>query len=191
MRPFLVFAATCIAAAVAAAGESSAQPSGGKQSVVELDGLKSAVPAGWTAEKPGSTMRHAQYRIAKVDGDSEDAQLVVFFFGKGSGGSVDDNLKRWKGEFAPAGDKDTKAESKLDTFKVGAVKVTLLDVSGVFLSKSSPTAANPKIDRKADYRMFAVIFESPNGPYFFKMTGPARTMAQHKQGFDDWLKNFK
>ena len=39
--------------------------------------------------------------------------------------------------------------------------------------------------------MIGVIFESPGGPYFMTLIGPARTVEQHKKGFDEWLKNFK
>jgi hypothetical protein len=195
----LGLALTCIAGLACSAGESreaargaeEAQADGGKQGIVELDGLKSKVPATWIAQKPAGNLRHAQYRVPHADMDSEDAELVVFYFNKGGGGTVDENVKRWKNNFSPGNDKEAKPESKLDTFKVGDVKVTLLDISGVYLANSAPNNPNAKIERKSNYRMFAVIFESPNGPYFIRMTGPQRTMAQQKQGFDDWLKNFK
>ena len=81
--------------------------------------------------------------------------------------------------------------SRLQKFQVGDVKVTYLDVSGTFLSKNPPFDPNAKEVKKPDFRRFGVIFESPNGPYFITVTGPARTMEMHKKGFDEWLKNFK
>src|SRR3982074_3165456 len=50
--------------------------------------LKYKAPAGWVTEQPTSSMRVAQYKLPKVEGDSEDAGLVLYFFGKGQGGSV-------------------------------------------------------------------------------------------------------
>jgi hypothetical protein len=39
--------------------------------------------------------------------------------------------------------------------------------------------------------MICVIFESSNGPFYITLTGPARTVEQHKKGFDEWIKGFK
>jgi hypothetical protein len=159
------------------------------QPPLDLGGLKSPAPADWKAEKPSNNMRLAQYKVPSGEKGVDDGQLVVSFFGAGSGGGVDENLKRWKSEFE-TGAKDAK-EGKVDTFKVGAANVTVLDISGTWLAKIPPGAPNPKIERKADYRMFAVIFETAGGPYFIKLTGPAKTLENQKKAFDDWLKGFK
>src|SRR5262245_50726457 len=53
---------------------------------------------GWIVEKPANTMRKAQYSLPRADGDSEDASLIVHYFG-GQGGSREDNLRRWAGQF--------------------------------------------------------------------------------------------
>ena len=79
----------------------------------------------------------------------------------------------------------------METLKVGDVPVTYLDVRGTFLSKFPPFAPNAKVTRKADYRRLGVVFESADGPYFITVTGPARTVEQHKADFDRWLKAFK
>ena len=38
---------------------------------VELAGMKSATPAGWKEEAPTSTMRMAQFRLPKAEGDAD------------------------------------------------------------------------------------------------------------------------
>ena len=69
------------------------------QSTVNSDGdLRYKVPEGWITEKPTSSMRAAQYVLPKVEGDPEDASLVLFYFGRGQGGSVEDNMARWIGQ---------------------------------------------------------------------------------------------
>ena len=45
--------------------------------------LKFTVPAGWIEAEKTSSMRVAQYRLPKADGDSEDASLVLYYFGPG------------------------------------------------------------------------------------------------------------
>src|SRR6185436_295009 len=57
--------------------------------------LKFKVPSGWVEEERTSTMRVAQYRLPKVEGDSEDASLVLYYFGQGQGGSTTANIDRW------------------------------------------------------------------------------------------------
>jgi hypothetical protein len=163
---------------------------GDKGTRVELDGLKSTTPASWKKpEKPSSKLRAHEFFIPKADGDKEDAELAIFFFGAGSGGSVEENLKRWKGMMAPPMGKTIDDVSKVDKFKVGKVDITYLDISGTYLFK--PFGPNTKVTPKENYRFIGAIFDSENGPYFIRLTGPARTMEQNKKAFDDWLKGFK
>src|SRR5687768_8540566 len=54
--------------------------------------LRYKVPSGWTAEKPTSDMRVAQYKLPKAEGDGEDALLIVYYFGQGQGGSAQANI---------------------------------------------------------------------------------------------------
>ena len=75
--------------------------------------------------------------------------------------------------------------------QVADVKVTQLDIEGTYQFRNPPFDPNAKVERKANYRMFSVYFDSENGPYFIRMTGPMKTMEQAKKGFDEWLKNFK
>ena len=155
---------------------------------VDLGGMKAKAPATWKAGKPASQMQVATFTLPKADGGPEDAQVIVYFFGQGGGGGVDANVKRWQGMFkAPAGDK-----SKVDEFKVGDVPVTEVDISGTYLSRvGGPFNPNAKVEEKSEYRMVGVIFESKNGPYYMRLIGPAKTVAKHKNEFDEWLKNLK
>ena len=163
---------------------------GEKATPFELDGLSSPVPATWKVS-PAKGLRLYQIAVPKVAGDSEDAEIVVFYFGPGSGGGVAENIKRWKAMFdAPKG-KDIEDVAKVTKMKAGDVEITYLDVEGTYLSKFPPNAPNAKTERKENFRMFSVVFESKNGPYFLRMTGPAKTMAARKDAFDGWLKNFK
>jgi hypothetical protein len=154
-----------------------------KGTVVTLGDLKSAAPAAWKSQPPANKFRANQFAVG-------DAELVIFYFG-GSGGSVDDNIKRWKAVFVPPEGKSIDDVSKLETFKVGKAELTYLDIQGTFLSKNPPFDPNAKTERKPDYRRLAVYFACEGGPYFIHLTGPAKTVEQNKKSFDDWLKNFK
>src|SRR5271165_1822295 len=84
---------------------------------IDLGGLTSKTPAAWKAQKPTNKFRVYQFAVPKVEGDKEDAELIVFFFGKGGGGAIDDNLNRWKGFFIPPEGKTIEEASKVEKFK--------------------------------------------------------------------------
>lgn len=158
---------------------------------VTLDNLKSRAPASWKAQKPSNKFRAYQFAVPMAEGDKKDAELVIFYFGPGSGGTVTDNIKRWKGQFQAPEGKDIDDVSKVEKKKVGKVDVTYLDISGTYLFKFPPFDPNAKTQKLSDYRRLGVYFDSENGPYFITLTGPAKTVAKHKRGFDGWLDGFK
>ena len=158
---------------------------------VTLDGLSSRVPADWKPEQTSSQMRVYLFKLPRASGDKADAEVVVFFFGTGQGGSAADNVKRWKGLFLPPEGKKIDDVAKVEKMKVAGTDVTYLDLSGTYKFKERPFDPNAKEELRPDYRMLGVVFESAKGPYFIRLLGPAKTVAQHKPGFDDWLKGFK
>ena len=162
-----------------------------KGSVVEIDGLKSAVPTDWKQEEVSSKFRTHHFRIPHVADDKTDAEMVIFFFGSGSGGSADANVKRWKGMFIPPEGKQIDDVAKVDSFKVGNVNVTYLDVEGTYKFKERPFDPAAKEELRPDHRLLGVVFDSPNGPYFFRLVGPAKTVTHNKKTFEDWVKGFK
>jgi hypothetical protein len=173
------------------AGTRAAENKGTK---VTLDGLTSVAPAEWKEEKPPEISRKfrvKQFRLPKVEGDKYDAEMIIFYFGQGAGGSAEDNVKRWKGLFNPPKGKKIADVAKVTNFKVGKAAVTYLDVSGTYKYNKAPFAPNSKTELRPDSRMIGVVFESEKGPYFFRLVGPAKTVAQYKKGFDTFLKSFK
>lgn len=164
---------------------------GGKGTLVELDGLRSTTPGDWKVAAPDNKFRAYQFTVPKSEGDAKDAEVVIFFFGPGSGGSSDDNIKRWKKMFQPPEGKSIDDVAKLTNFKVGKVPVDYLDIHGTYVFKNPPFDPNAKEERRPGYRMLSVFFGSENGPYFIRLTGPAKTVENQKPKFDEWLKNFK
>jgi hypothetical protein len=159
-----------------------------KGEVVELDGLKAAVPGTWKEEKPSNNMRFLQYKLPKVEGDKDDAELVVF---RGFGGSAEENIKRWKATFTPPEGKELDDVAKVTDIKIGGLKAVYLDVSGTYMFKAAPFDPKAKVEARADNRMLAVHFEGKNDQYHIKLVGPAKTVASYKTGFDEWLKALK
>ena len=151
---------------------------------VELAGMKSKAPADWKEEPPSNTMRMAQFKLPKAEGDPADAELAVFVFPGGSG-TVKQNLERQLAKFQPDGRKD-----KTEKIKVGSIDATYQDVSGTYLKKPFPMAKEGS--PMADYRQLYVVFEAADGKqYYMTLLGPQKSVEKHKKGFEEWLKNFK
>ena len=118
-------------------------------------------------------------------GDADDAELIVYFFGQGQGGSVDANLERWLGQVQQPDGRPSKAVARTERLTVNGLKVTLLDVSGRYVAETAP-GSGARVDRP-NYRMQAAVIETPGGPYFAKLTGPAKTVARWDVEFRKWL----
>ncbi len=157
-----------------------------KGTVVDLDGSKSTTPGEWKQEKPASTMRWLQFRLAKKGDDKEDAELVIF---KGLGGGTKANVERWKGQFVPPEGKTIDDVTEIKEIKIGDRPATYVDIRGTY----KPLALRPgaKAQMKPNYRMLAIYYDGPGNEYQIKLTGPAKTVEAYKKGFDEWVKNFK
>jgi len=137
-------------------------------------GIAWKVPARWTAGA-GSAMRVATYAVPAAQG-AEKGECAVFFFGPGQGGGVDDNVARWGKQFegAPAPQRSTQT--------VAGLHVTRAAVAGTYLAPGGPTMQST--GKKAGYRLLGAIVEAPQGNVFFKLTGPAPTVAAAQADFD-------
>jgi hypothetical protein len=165
-----------------------------KGTQVTIDGLTSTAPADWKEEEPSEIakkFRFKQFRLPKVEGDKGDAEVVIFFFGPGGGGSIQENIKRWQGMFIPPKGKKIKDITKIAKMKVGSVPVTLVDLQGIYKFKKAPFVPDSKAELRPHHHLIGVVFESKDGPYWFRLVGPAKTVAHHKKGFDQFLKSFK
>jgi hypothetical protein len=156
---------------------------------VEIAGMKSKTPASWKQEEASSSMRLTQFKLPKAEGDTEDAELIIFYF-KGGSGSAEDNLKRQLAKFKPTEGKD-KVEAKVEKIKVGKVEAHYQDISGTYLKKDRPFDPAAKAIEKTNYRQLYVVLLTDAGDFYPTLVGPAKTVEKHKKDFDEWLKNFK
>ncbi len=151
-------------------------PSSGDPTAV---GINYDLPAGWNRVAPGSSMRIDQ---ATIPGPAGSADMVLFYFGAGSGGGVQANLDRWAQQV------ESKDPPKQESFDSNGLKVTWLDVSGTL--KPSSMGMGPQTDQP-NSRMFAAVVEGEGGPWFFKVTGPEQTLASQRDAFLNLLKSVR
>lgn len=150
--------------------------------------LKFTVPAGWVEEPRSSSMRVAQYKLPKAPTDSEDASLVLYYFGQGQGGSAAANVERWVSQMKQA-DGSAVTDAKEEHFEVNGLKVTTVDVSGTYVAEKAPGSGT--FHNNAGYRLRAAVIETPKGSYFVKLVGPEKTVALWNESFLSYLKSFE
>src|SRR6187200_2784421 len=141
-------------------------------------------PPGWTDRAAASSMRVAEFVVPKASGDDEDGELIVYYFG-GTGGTVEANLQRWTTQF------QSTAAPVRTTATVNGLQLTNLDVSGTYIAEVRPGATERH--NRPGFRMRATVVETPKGPYFVKLTGPAATIDGASAAYEQFLKslNFK
>ena len=74
---------------------SSTQSNSTQSSTSASGELHFKAPDGWVTEKASSSMRVAQYKLPKAEGDNDDASLIVYYFGATQGGTTQANIDRW------------------------------------------------------------------------------------------------
>jgi len=135
------------------------------------------LPASWTPQQPTSQMRLAQ---AAIPGPAGAGELAVFYFGPGGGGGLEANLQRWINQVEP------DQEPTRDSFTLGTWKVTWVEVVGTLKPSNMGTGPDKPLPGS---RLLGAVVEGEGGPWFFKATGPAETLAAQRDAFLDMLKS--
>lgn len=155
---------------------------------IHAAGLTYTAPPAWKPVTTSSSMRVAQFALPRAAGDSEDGELVIYYFG-GSGGSVDANIDRWVGQMQQPDGKPSSAVMKRESRTINGLKVTLVDVSGTYVAEMMPGSAQRH--NSPGFRLRAAVIETADGPYFIKLTGPSKTITAHDKSFEAFLSSVK
>ena len=127
-------------------------------------GLSFVPPNTWGTKPPSSSTRLAEYAIPRAAGDGADGELALSYFGEGQGGTVEMNLDRWIGQFQQPDGSSSKGKAKVDRRKVADLPVTIVEVSGRFVSKAM--FPGQRDYDEAGWRLHAAIVETAKGPFF-------------------------
>jgi hypothetical protein len=148
-----------------------AAPTGIDPGTAPQASLQWKAPARWQLVPNASTMRIATYRVPRAAGDAADPELSVVR----AGGSVEANADRWLGQFDAAGQKAAKRSTRT----VAGLEVTLVEVKGAY-SGGMGKDTGPS----SDWALLGAIVATPDMPHFFKLTGPAKSVAAARAEFD-------
>ena len=164
----------------------------GQQAPPGNDATQEGAPAGevrWTAPKewievtPSSQMRRAQYRLPAVSSDTEDGECVVYYFGAGQGGDVQANIQRWVAQFSGPGSESPRTTE----IKIGDLSASRVEVGGTYTPSPMSMMGGPAPQPKPGYILLGAIVPGPDSNWFFKCTGPEKTMKANRARFDALL----
>jgi hypothetical protein len=136
--------------------------------------LTFTAPPAWQTRPAASSMRIAEFVIPRAPGDAEDGELIVYYFGTGAG-TIDANIDRWIGQIQQPDGSPSKEKARRTTQTVNGLNVTMVDAEGTYVADMRPGSAERY--NKPGFRLRAAVVETPRGPYYIKMTGPAKTIG--------------
>jgi hypothetical protein len=125
--------------------------------------LEWKAPTRWELVANPSPMRLATYRIPRARGDVADAELSV----TRAGGSAEANAERWIGQFDQAGQRMAQRSTR----PVGSSEVAMVEVEGTYSGAMSKDGSP-----QPGWALLGAIVPMPGMPYFFKLTGPRRSV---------------
>jgi hypothetical protein len=150
--------------------------------------LNCETPPDWKRGAPSSAMRMAQYVVPRAAPDSEDGELALFYFGPSGAGGVDDTFQRWMAAF----DADAIGKAKRSARKVGTYDLQELEVSGLFdTGKTMNAAAGADGGTRRESALLGAILQTAEGVYYFKLSGPIKTVTGSRSAFDKMLDSCK
>jgi len=144
-------------------------------------GLAWTEPKDWVSETPSSAMRKAQY---KVPGPGGDGECVVFYFGPGQGGDAMSNASRWASQFKTAAG---QAPMKTRELTTGETKVLMVEVLGTYVGGMGSNVAG----ERPGYMLLGAIAQGPDSNWFFKLTGPEKTVQAQRAAFEAMVGSLK
>lgn len=130
-------------------------------------------------------MRLAEFVAPGPDSLSR-AEVVVYFFGVGQGGTVESNIARWKAQFSTPDGSPVPETVTRDSS--GAFPITFAEFRGTYARGVG--AGSPETARKGQ-TLVAAVAETPRGTMFIQLYGPSDRVAAQRDAFTRFVKGIK
>ena len=172
-------------AALAAALAATSRSAVAQTKPVTLLGYRSTVPASWVSRPASSSMRLAEFVVPGAD-SSPGAEVVIYFFGKGQGGTVAANLTRWKAQFSTPDGTPVYESVVRDT--TGPFPITIAEYRGTYARGIGAGDAN---NAKPGQSLVAGVAETPRGTLFIQLFGPIDRVTAARPAFVTFAKGLR
>jgi hypothetical protein len=157
-----------------------------KKVVVAEKRLELMVPATWSERERQNNIIEKEFLIyeqpLKEGEEPKEDTPVGRLTLSSSGGTVEQNMRRWIGQFRLGRDADGEDAVQQEEIELEGATLHLLDISGTYFD-APRGPLGPKVER-TDYRMLGAILEIEDGPlYFVKFYGPQKIVEANAKDF--------
>jgi hypothetical protein len=145
-------------------------------------------PQKWTRKEPQVRIIEHEFAIEGKKGQDAGRMTIM-----AAGGSIEQNIDRWIGQFAQSDGKKSQEKAKIEKQKIAGVEVHLVDIAGTYRDMPAGPFARGKAVERKDYRMLAAIIAGgPSiGNYFIKFYGPADLVKENEKEFRTMIDSLK
>jgi hypothetical protein len=149
--------------------------SGGGVPVTLLD-YEAIAPESFVARPASSSMRLAEWSVpSSTDGTS--AEVIVYYFGEGQGGSAEANIARWTSQFT--GTDGGAVSPRVGTLDGSAFTTTVAELEGAYARSVGMGGATAEPDQA----LIAAVVETPSGNLFLQLFGDRAAVAEAREDF--------
>jgi hypothetical protein len=148
--------------------------SGGGVPVTLLD-YEAVAPASFVARPASSSMRLAEWSVPSTDGTS--AEVIVYYFGEGQGGSAEANIARWTSQFT--GTDGAAVSPRVGTLDGTAFTTTVAELEGAYARSVGMGGGTAEPDQA----LIAAVVETPRGNLFLQLFGDRTAVAEAREDF--------
>lgn len=161
-------------ASLAAAGTACSSP---PPQPVSLLGYGTSAPSEWEVRAPESSMRLTEFDIGG------GAEVIVFYFGAGQGGSAAANIARWESQFtAPDGG---PVEAEVSTLDGSTFPTTVAELEGRY---ARGVGMGRQGEPEDDQALVAAVVETAQGTLFPQLVGPRAAVEEERDAFLDFVR---
>lgn len=147
-------------------------------------------PANWKQTEPKSRIIEQEFAVpAEKEKDLAPGRVTIM----GAGGSVEQNIDRWIGQFVQPDGSDSKEKAKIDKRKVAGIEVHVIDIAGTYKDMPGGPFAGGKTIERENYRMLAAIIPAGKtiGNYFIKFYGPKKIVDENEKAFAKMIESLE
>lgn len=152
---------------------------------IRLGDFQVTAPEKWARKPPQSRISSDEFAAPASQGDMADGRFTV----TAAGGSVEDNINRWMGQFKQPDGSATKDSAKVTKEEIAGQTVHFVDISGTYDDRP-PFAPGGGVQREK-YRMLAAVLQIKGGNFFLKFYGPRLTVSENEKAFLDMVRGLK
>jgi hypothetical protein len=190
-----IAAAALTGALLVGCSRSPAEPEsvGSAKPATTVASLEWSVPPTWTKERTASKGRYrAKYQIPTAGDAKNPADLVVMRVGFGGPKELEQRIDEFLANF----ERYEPGDLARETFAVGALQVTMVELAATYKEPMGPRAKGKRRPAaqiiKKDYRGLAAAVRTPKrGNWFFRVVGPDDAVQAARSSFRAMLEGLR